>query len=58
MPYQSKAQVGFMHAKHPGIAKRWDETYGVPKNLPSHKGEGPIASKLRRSRGASRGTTR
>jgi len=58
MPYQSKAQVGFMHAKHPQIAERWDKTYGVPKDLPYHKGEGPIAKKLRRARGASSGSTR
>ena len=25
MPYASKAQQGFMHAKHPKIAKRWDK---------------------------------
>jgi len=34
MPYRSEKQRGFMHAKHPEIAKRWDEEYGgkiVPK---------------------------
>jgi len=38
MPYRSKAQVRFMHAKHPEIAKRWDERYaGVDtKHLPEH----------------------
>ena len=25
MPYKSEAQRKFMHAKHPEIAKRWDE---------------------------------
>jgi hypothetical protein len=34
MPYKSKAQLGFMHAKHPTIAKRWDKKYDVPSNLP------------------------
>jgi len=23
-----------MHAKHPGIAKQWDEKYDTPKDLP------------------------
>lgn len=38
MPFQSKAQMRFMFAKHPDIAKRWARTYGVPKNMPEHKG--------------------
>ena len=28
MPYRSDKQRRYMHAKHPGIAKRWDATYG------------------------------
>jgi hypothetical protein len=36
MPYKSKAQVGYMHAKHPGVAAKWDKKYGVPKGLPKH----------------------
>lgn len=28
MPYRSEKQRRFMHAKHPGIARRWDEKYG------------------------------
>jgi len=36
MPYKSKAQVGFMHAKHPKIAKKWDKKYGVSKGMPMH----------------------
>lgn len=36
MPFKSKAQQGFMFAKHPAIAKRWAKEYGVPKNLPEH----------------------
>ena len=34
MPYQSKAQARYMHARHPKIAARWDREYGVGKNLP------------------------
>jgi hypothetical protein len=36
LPYKSKAQLRFLHARHPGIAKRWDKEHGVPKNLPEH----------------------
>jgi hypothetical protein len=28
MPYKSEKQRRFLHAKHPGIAARWDKTYG------------------------------
>lgn len=28
MPYKSAKQRRYMHAKHPTIAKRWDEKYG------------------------------
>jgi len=34
MPYKSKAQLRFMHARHPKIAARWDKEYGVSRNLP------------------------
>jgi len=45
MPYRSEKQRGFMHAKHPEIAKRWDEEYGgkvVPKKAApaKHKAKG------------------
>lgn len=28
MPYKSEKQRKYMHAKHPEIAKEWDEKYG------------------------------
>lgn len=34
MPYKSKAQMRYMYAKHPEIARRWTGKYGVPKKLP------------------------
>jgi len=40
MPYKSEKQRRFMHAKHPEIAKRWDEEYGgkvVPNKKPKKK---------------------
>lgn len=37
MPYKSKAQMRYMHKKHPKIAKKWDKKYKVPKNLPEKK---------------------
>lgn len=36
MPYKSKAQQRFMHARHPGIAKRWDKETDFSK-LPDKK---------------------
>ena len=29
MPYKSEKQRRLMHAKHPGIAARWDKEYGT-----------------------------
>jgi hypothetical protein len=34
MPFKSKAQMRYLFAKHPDIAKRWAKEYGIPKNLP------------------------
>lgn len=36
MPYRSAKQRAFMHAKHPGIAARWDKETGG-KIVPSKK---------------------
>lgn len=36
MPFQSKAQQGFMFAKHPAIAKRWAADTPDMKSLPAH----------------------
>jgi hypothetical protein len=36
MPFKSKAQMRFMFARHPEIAKRWTKEYGTPKKLPEH----------------------
>ena len=32
MPYKSEKQRRFMHAKHPGIAARWDREAKSSKN--------------------------
>lgn len=40
MPYRSDKQRRYMHARHPGIAKRWDKEYGgkvVPKKKAKRK---------------------
>lgn len=38
MPFQSKAQMAFMFANHPDIAKRWEgEYHQTGKGLPQHK---------------------
>lgn len=51
MPYQSKAQVRFMHARHPEVAKRWDAKYGVSKDLPEKKGGKVKPKKKRKKKG-------
>ena len=35
MPFKSKAQQGFMFAKHPKIAKRWAKETTRMKSLPA-----------------------
>lgn len=47
MPFQSKAQQRFMYAKHPEIAARWEDKYGIPKNLPDKK-QGAYVEKIKR----------
>lgn len=36
MPYKSKAQQKFMHAKHPELAKEFDAATKNFKKLPEH----------------------
>jgi hypothetical protein len=37
MPFKSKAQRKFMYAKHPALAKKWEDKYGSGgKSLPEH----------------------
>lgn len=40
MPFKSVAQRNFMHAKHPGIAKRFEEETPRGAKLPYHVGDG------------------
>lgn len=42
MPFQSKAQQGFMFAKHPKIAKRWAKETPDMEDLPAKKGKHAI----------------
>lgn len=39
MPFESEAQRRFMFARHPKIAKRWADTYGITDDLPKRKGK-------------------
>lgn len=39
MPYRSKKQRAFMHAKHPEIAKKWDAKYGGKVRPKKKKGK-------------------
>lgn len=36
MPFKSKAQQGFLYAKHPEIAARWAKETPNFKSLPEH----------------------
>lgn len=38
MPFKSQAQRNFMYAKHPAIAKRFQEETPPGKKLPRHVG--------------------
>ena len=38
MPFQSKAQQGFLFSKHPEIAKRWAKETPHMAGLPEHAG--------------------
>ena len=37
MPYKSDKQRKFMHAKHPGIAARWDREAKAGKKTKKHR---------------------
>lgn len=39
MPFKSQAQRGFMYARHPEIAKRWEKETPHDHKLPEHVGE-------------------
>lgn len=51
MPYKSKAQLRFMHAKHPAIAKRWDKEYGPPGDIPEKVEHSPRPTRKARVKG-------
>jgi len=36
MPFKSRAQLRYLFAKHPELAKEWLERYGVSPNLPKY----------------------
>jgi len=35
MPFKSKAQVKYLYAKHPDIAKKWRNQFGISSQLPN-----------------------
>jgi hypothetical protein len=53
MPYRSKAQFRFLHARHPELAKKWDrEGFGGDyKSLPDHAKKKAHREALRRKAG-------
>lgn len=48
MPFKSKAQRRFMHAKKPSLAKKWSKKYGSGSKLPEKLNN---AKKNKRSKG-------
>jgi len=36
MPFKSEAQMKYLFAKEPEVAKKWAEKYGIPKDLSYH----------------------
>lgn len=49
MPFKSQAQRGFMYAKHPEIAKRWEKETHEGK-LPEHVDDEPQVQKIAKER--------
>lgn len=46
MPYKSDAQRRFMHARHPGIARRWDAETRESRKQPSYGSSGARGRKV------------
>jgi hypothetical protein len=57
MPFESKSQQRFMYAKHPEIAKEFQEKTPKGKDLPEHaakkKALGKVGKKYGKDRGGS-----
>jgi hypothetical protein len=49
MPFKSQAQRRFMHAKHPEIAKEFEEKTPKGAKLPEHAGDKKSSPKRRKS---------
>ena len=49
MPYKSKAQMRYLHAANPKLAKEWDQKYDAPKDLPEKVGLSKPKKKLPQS---------
>jgi hypothetical protein len=50
VPFRSRAQLRYMFARHPRIARRWADEYGVPKDLPERASSKREAIKRRLER--------
>lgn len=49
MPFKSQAQARFLWAKHPEIAKRWENEYHQKiSQLPGHNAKKPAKKKKRK----------
>lgn len=55
MPFRSKAQVGWMFANKPAMAKRWADEHGIPGDLPAHaktSAKGRLAEAMNKKKAA------
>lgn len=46
MPFKSRAQMRYLYAKHPEIAKRWQKEYGTPERMPYKVRGGDIEKRI------------
>ena len=49
MPFKSKAQMRWMYATHPALAKQWEDKYGIPSSLPNKVNGGNIEARIKRA---------
>ena len=51
-PFKSKSQQRYMFAKHPKIAKRWANKYGISKNMPEKMSKAGMSRKRKYMHGS------
>jgi len=46
MPFQSESQRRYMWANYPEIAEKWSKEYPNQKNLPEHKSDKAVQTRV------------